>query len=332
MFQEYWVDFLGGLLPGTLFFAAFVIAVAPVFVLYVSILSLDFEITYISFLADVLDATENTPNVIWLAIATAIIALSYVLGHLFYRQDPNIPNQRSFLLLKSNAIDELENKLGRKIDAGSKELMTHLKREYACTSEEDCQFPFPYFDEYLEQRGMDHLTQFVLWKSQPKHRTKNWINILKIRLKLHFPNRCSTIVRNEAHVRLASSTWYVGQAVRRCSILALLGLALSVPIFLVVGGAMNFFESVTLHLDRFSNTFVNYVFSLTSSIATYYMGVAACTRIERFLHYQRQREVVHVLETSWSAFYKHPELLNPPFQEYGNWASTHQTVESQGPD
>ena len=45
------------------------------------------------------------------------------------------------------------------------------------------------------------------------HRTKMFLNILKIRLQLAAADKCGEIVRNEAHVRMMSSVWYAARAV-----------------------------------------------------------------------------------------------------------------------
>jgi hypothetical protein len=39
--------------------------------------------------------------------------------------------------------------------------------------------------------------------------------------------------------------------------------------------------------------------------------------IRGFLHYQRMREVIFVLETAFTAFHQNFELLNPPFEGLG---------------
>jgi hypothetical protein len=39
--------------------------------------------------------------------------------------------------------------------------------------------------------------------------------------------------------------------------------------------------------------------------------------IRGFLHYQRMREVIFVLETAFTAFHLNFELLNPPFEGLG---------------
>ncbi len=46
------------------------------------------------------------------------------------------------------------------------------------------------------------------------------------------------------------------------------------------------------------------------------IGETSRRHIEMFLHYQRQREIVHVLETAWTAFKINPDIklkMNPPF-------------------
>jgi hypothetical protein len=67
--------------------------------------------------------------------------------------------------------------------------------------------------EYLEKRGLTHLADIIKWRGYEKDthslRSKAFINILKIRLDFAFPEKCGTIIRNEAHVRLKSSLWYM---------------------------------------------------------------------------------------------------------------------------
>ena len=321
MFQEYWVDFLGGLLPGTLFLVSTTLAFFPLFVILFNISSLNFEVSFVDFLLGFLVGIEVTPGVIWLALGIAFIALSYVLGHLFYRQDPKVPNQRSFRLLNGRELQKLKEDNDKRPDTDKwsdeeikQTLLQICQKDFACTSEDDCEFPFPFFHIYLRNRGLIYLESLVIWKNDFDYRTKNWINILKIRLKLYYPNRCSTIIRNEAHVRLATSTWYVGKAIRTSSKISLLGQALSVFLFIIL--KYKFLEENAITSN--SEFVVNNIFALISSSTIYFMGLHTMMRIETFLHYQRQREVVHVLETAWAAFRSKPSLLNPPFEEYAS--------------
>jgi hypothetical protein len=134
------------------------------------------------------------------------VLLAYIAGHLFYRHDPKRANKSSFRrLIQYPEFNTLEK----------------CRLSLACATESDCEFPYPYMYDYLKQRGLNHLLPFILWDGENRrnYRTKNYINILKIRLRYHFPNKCGAIIRNEAHVRLASSTWYVSTILFRIDVL-----------------------------------------------------------------------------------------------------------------
>jgi len=310
-FQEYWVDFLGSLLPGTLFAVGALVALVPAAVLLVNTIGLDFRTTFGSLVQSSLAAAAGTPNTIWLALMTALLGVSYALGHMFYRQDPKQPNARSFRLLA----DELAQREDRDCPSDEK-LEDELKKEFACTSEDDCEFPFPYFDKYLENRGLSYLLPFIVWKDNREHRTKNYINILKVRLKFYFPNRCSTIIRNEAHVRLASSTWYVGGGLKLCALISLGVILVSGVICTAIYVVAPSSYPSLQHHGVVAALVARHVTAGIAAALVLFAAQYARTRVEKFLHYQRQREVVYVLETAWTAFQHHPYLLAPPFDEY----------------
>ena len=304
IFQDYLVDLLGGLLPGTLISVAAFISIAPAIILLLNSLSLNYESSFSLIIHQILTATKSTPSMIWLGISTILLSLFYVLGHMFYRQDPKLPNQESFAHLRN----EIERNSHYK---DSKELNDILEKELACKTKEECEFPFPYFDKYLENRGLNHLLKFVPWsKDDRNYRTKNYINILKMRLRFYFPDRCGTIIRNEAHVRLASSTWYAGGAMYLFSRTAIIVSITSLLIFVV---GLLFLESKLNIRDTASNIASQHVGAIMIAIFIYYMGKYVRTRVEKFLHYQRMREVVHVMETAYTAFKDKPNLICPPF-------------------
>jgi len=207
---------------------------------------------------------------------------------MLYRQDPKVPNKKSF------------EKLSAKLNADD------LETELACSKSEYCEFPFPNLDDYLKQRGLEHLRDFVLWKDEgkSKYRSKTYINLLKIRLRFHFPEKCSVIVRNEAHVRLASSSWYVSRLLRVCSIVGII-------IFLVA-------LHISLMQEQFPNLRYAFSYNLTAfltPVIVLSIGEYIRSRIVKVLHYQRLREVFYVLETAYTAFRDKPELLKFPFNE-----------------
>ncbi len=160
----------------------------------------------------------------------------------------------------------------------------------------DVQFPYLFLYEYLDDRGLKHLARLVPWRgSEPAthtYRTKMFVNQLKIRLQFEVPDKCGDIVRNEAHVRMMSSVWYVASALERVAQVA--GSLTAIGVFTSVihhrglpwteiVGTLPWTEVVTL---------------LSISGGLYYVAAKTQWTIERFFHYQRVREVVYVLETA----------------------------------
>ena len=148
----------------------------------------------------------------------------------------------------------------------------------------------------------------VPWRAggdQADHRSKTYINLLKIRLTYHHPEKCGAVVRNEAHVRLASSTWYVARVLRLVGILAAV-------IVLCAFGRGLCLESGA----HFLSVSYKYLPALIPPVFVLWMAVYCKRKIEEVLHYQRLREVCFVLETAYTAFCDNPGLLNPPFEKF----------------
>lgn len=311
--QDYWIDFWGALLPGVLFSIAAISSLLPTFSLIVKIFSFEIDESFTQTVIHFLIFSKDTPNTIWLAIAIALIALGHVLGHMFYRQDPKLPNQQSFSTVSKKMTRALNKPKPDEI-----ELM--YKKDLACTSKEDCEFPFPYLQTYLEKRGLDHLSSFVVWgigkEPDLNRRTKNYINILKTKLRFYFPNRCNTIIRNEAHVRLSSSMWYVSNGMKMCSYFAAIGLLISAASsYYLFNKYPEIYGNKTL-VSAALRLLSMHVEAFSALTVVWLIGAYVKSRVEKFLHYQRLREVVHVLETAYTAFFDQPELLDPPFGEY----------------
>ena len=87
-------------------------------------------------------------------------------------------------------------------------------------------FPYPYLRIYLKARNFDHLLKYVRWCDKfevaastnnsdkltslgKKARSKQALNIIKQRLRLIENFNYEDIARNEGHVRMLSSLWYV---------------------------------------------------------------------------------------------------------------------------
>ena len=208
-----------------------------------------------------------------LEIIIAYLALSYVIGHFFFRRGPEIPDRKSFEKIKSIIKKDIEENrwVAKKVD--------------------EVHFPYPYLKQYLEARGWKYLAQLVPYDGRP---TKTFANKLKIRLLMEIPEKCGLIIKNEAHIRLMSSMWYAGGALK---IVALIALILDVVTCLVF-----------LHKNWT-------VFGITLSVPflwcflIFLLGFWTRDMVENFLHYQRIREIFFLLETAYYASKKNPRIL-----------------------
>lgn len=304
--HDFWVDFLGGLVPGTLFLLGLFGALGPPLYTVIDAFNPARKMALGEVLKATVTATRDTPNFLWIALFLVGSGMSYVIGHLFYRQDPKVPNRASFETICRAKQKRYRAEHGQDMDA--EELVEFCKTEYACPNKARCEFPFPHLHDYLEQRGLRHLTRFVRWKEEIDHRSKVYINLLKVRLRFHEPEKCSVIIRNEAHVRLASSTWYVARALRWAVLSAAVLLGVAMLGYTVSG------EAGAIDLDHLKLATFGHLSALVMPLFVLTLAEYGRSRIEQFLHYQRLREVIFVLETAYTAFRHRPELLSPPFE------------------
>jgi hypothetical protein len=293
--RELIVDFLGSLVPGLVFTAiAITVFIWPT----VSLLAVISQLREVSANTGPLSLAEPAAKVlnsVWIEILLFTLMVSYVVGHLFYRQDPKEPDKKSF-----NRVKESFSK--REDEDGAK--------NWVVQEDKYCEFPYPNLKGYLKFRGLSHLAELVPWEgwdfkdNNRVQRTKNFINIMKIRLDFHFPDKYVTIARNEAHVRLMSSTWYMSKLLR----------GLSISAFLVALAALLMAWSIK------SSSRYPIIITYSLPVAfTFFMILAMNwikSTIEAFLHYQRVREVIFVLETVYTAFQKEPQLIRDICPDY----------------
>ena len=233
---------------------------------------------------------------IWITAFVFMLILSYVLGHLFYRRDPKIPDIRSFKRISQSPPSQAELQANY---SGSPD--EWRRQSFGCITEDDCQFPYRYLYDYLRVRGHTHLLDLVTWNDEPHRRSKTYINLLKVRLQFYRPDKFRRVIRNEAHVRLATSTWYAGRALFFVCTVAILIAVLAVGVSL--GRAQ--FQSVADTLGWYTSSMIAPVLVL---ILAWYCRRAT----EQFIHYQRLREAFYVLELAYTAFREQPELLGSP--------------------
>jgi len=284
--REFLVDFFGALMPGMFF----LILLIPVFVLplYVGIQTLvnladknhgnfRFFITPhdLSFL-------NKIPVTFNISFVFLFLAFGYIIGTLFYRSDPKKPDYHSYLKIRKNSTnDEKDN------------WVVVISKE-AAVEETDVQYPYNNLRGYLRARGRDDLADKIKWnldekKSNVDEKSKIFINSLKIRLQFFFPEHCSTIIKNEAHIRLSSSMWFVSNSLRK---------------FCIAGIFLILFSGLFLHIffiQVFNNNLFELITALSLCIFMLILVYKIKSAIERFLHYQRVREIFYVLDTAMIA-------------------------------
>ena len=278
------VEFLGILVPGVIFIFAFIPAVIVPLATMLQVV--ERPTANIPLLNESLLIHLISPDYGTLFILTVF---SYVVGHLFFRQDPKIPDEHSFKKVRETIKEEGPVRIGEKEKEYNKK--NNLPNEH------NLEFPYRYLKEYLQDRGMKHLANIIPWSgNDPKSyplRTKHFINILKVRLEFLFPYQYLRIQRNEAHVRLMSSMWYAAKSLIYAS---------SIGVFI---GTISIVVSVIVSKSVWP---VPYFISILLPIIVLVLAIALKRRIESFLHYQRIREVVFILEAVFFAKKVYPDF------------------------
>lgn len=282
------VEFLGILVPGIIFILASFPSFAIPSIAIINIIETNKVIVPI--VSEDLVKSILEPNSIKIFI---LLILSYVIGHIFFRQDPKIPDTKSFErvpddIRKDGPVrlceDEIKYNIKKYGDDGEKK-------------KHNMEFPYRYLHEYLTDRGMPHLAEKITWKGNDpktyKNRTKHFINILKVHLEFLFPYQYTRIQRNEAHVRLMSSMWYCSKSIISLSTFgSFLGIISVIFVYKITNSLypMPYFSAIFWP-----------IFSLFSAFIIK-------SKIEGFLHYQRIREIVFIMEAAHFADQLYPEF------------------------
>lgn len=288
------VEFLGILVPGLVFI---LLLLPAIFVPCFALINTISESTQLNSLgSEWLVNIAQQPNFIHMS---GVFVFAYVVGHLFFRQDPKYPDRKSF-----NRVKQTIGETGP-VRLCDKEREYNRSKELP-SDEYNLEFPYRYLFEYLTDRGMIHLADLVPWRGlNPEtypYRSKHFINSIKIRLEFLFPIQYTRIQRNEAHVRLMSSMWYATKALISISII---GLLLSLLIF------------VLTHYNLTTGTASYIIHSIFAPFATLIVAILIKNYIESFLHYQRIREIIYILETAYFAniVYSDMDILAPIITE-----------------
>lgn len=282
------VEFLGILVPGLLFLLLAIPAIGIPLgnILSYIVTGTSIPLDTFGFLVELLKSTN-------IAIAGIVLVASYVAGHIFFRKDPKIPDEYSFKRVFSR------NGESGPVRQCPAEVKYNEAKNLNPPKSYNLEFPYRYLREYLEERGMHHLAELIHWRGLDPNtysfRTKHFINGLKARFEFVFPYQYTRIQRNEAHVRLMSSLWYATR-----SLIWICALGFAVGIFFIIAVHVN--EVKAWWPMPEANTFI-------APLLTGIVAIIVKVQIEEFLHYQRIREIVYILELAFFAKRLYPEMF-----------------------
>jgi hypothetical protein len=262
--REFIVEFLGSLVPGGAFLFGFLLA----FVVPLLAATRHFfppTAWSIPALDGFTSASLSTILFLILPAGMAFLLFAYIAGHLFYRQDPKIADEASYRNIPRHQ--------------GNDGMVRHTPHGGG-TGGTPVEFPYHFLKQYLLDRGICYLAEHVPWDATSfSRRAKHWANALKIRIGLECPHHYGVLARNEAHVRLSSSMWFVCRALM---LSAFVGLGVEVVLWIV--------------LRAFGHLEVTVSPAATLPLFVLGLSYLAKRAIEQTLHYQREREILFILE------------------------------------
>jgi hypothetical protein len=288
--EEFFIDFFAALAPGCAFLVLLILAystplaaLADVLAAYTAVGGATGVVRPL--VAQQLSGLATASAAAWIALSVVFLLLSYVVGLLLYRLDPEEPDKASWRTL-SKLIDKAEH-----------------EHRLAATSEPECRYPYPHMKEYLARRGMDHLDRFVPVRMNggDQRGSKSHVHALKIRLRYFYPERVGQLIRIESHIRLNASLWHAARVLRGLAICAaVLALAPAVAFALQPAATM---WPLPLYL----------LLPVVDPVVVLILSIVCMKAVQRSLHYQRVRELVVLYELAYVAFRNSMALLEPPF-------------------
>ena len=150
-----------------------------------------------------------------------------------------------------------------------------LRLEFACDKKENCQFPYTYYAEYLLKRDAKDLAKHVIWKDK-RSRSKNGLNRLKFKIQLAAPKEYNILVKNEAHIRMASSSWSVAKAMFLIGFLSIIILVSFI---------------IAEYVTQKKIDYINTMYLLLLPLAVLAFNLFIYVKVKQFMHYQRLREI-----------------------------------------
>jgi len=166
------------------------------------------------------------------------------------------------------------------------------KDSWATKLENHDRFPYFHYKEYLKARGLKKLSNLVNWgppsvinKENTKkifQRTKSQINMMKLEILNESSDLSAIVESNEAHIRLLFGIWQITK---------------STVYFLYVGFILSLFGVLETCCQwfEFPKALIPYLPTLVFIILLILAIKISKNRIEFLFHYQRVRELTHIL-------------------------------------
>ena len=163
-------------------------------------------------------------------------------------------------------------------------------------------FPYLNFYKYLLKRNELILLQYVDW-SQAGARTKNKINRMKMDIQLDYPDAYAILNKNESHIRMASSSWYVSRFIFKMAIIVCVSIfiirAIQFLFPLRLGNINDILSTITDHWHQTPLKFIEVLFAiLPSALPPLLLAILIYNmrnQLTKFIHYQRLREIYFTL-------------------------------------
>ena len=326
--QEFYLEFFGTLIPGIVVVTATVLLV---FGFYYCVTG-DFEL-----IKGIYCATSR--NFIGIVV---FFTISYMMGAIAYRRNPKIPDAISayaqWKAAESCQFREASERLSIRFEKKS------IKPQCICAwlkfvfnrarwifehAMENIDYPYPFMRRYLLCRGLNHLAIYVPWcagaEGEPNGLcSKHYANIIKHRIRNSGrTNLILDMIRNESHVRMLGSHWYILTFIERLIVIAfILAIVFFLVKFCVIGPNLvdpktigsswldyviamgkSIVDGVSVESNITDATVRNAIFRygwLFVSLLLAFFLIKYCRRIiELGVHYVRTREVVMILESAW---------------------------------
>lgn len=211
------------------------------------------------------------------------LVLAYIAGYIIRLSTPDDLDRISAKIVLGKMSQE----------AKAKEGLGAAEDHWPFQGEPDNKFPYFHFRDYLLFRGLKECANLVAWGppdgTDLSKRSKTHVNMMKLEITATAPELSAIVESNEAHVRLMFGTWVAIMTTRYFvvfgAVLSILGLA---------GAAV---ASST----RSPATSPPYGLSLILCVAIFMAMQWAKVRIEHLFHYQRVREIFHIVACFYHA-------------------------------